>query len=163
MYFTMFPCPCVWQNDVAFANHFKFACMTKPGVYIRKFHACTEFYKLGTHHLLRWLIAKVQGPLVYLYIESVACKKYSHGLLDLGVIWWCTTSSVRSTPQANHVLVYTSTQLPPNNHMPLWYTLYTSVWPHTRHSVWVFRCFFIARGSHPAHMPLLLHHSTLSD
>ena len=122
-----------------------------------------EFYKLGTHHLLCWLIAKVQGPLVYLYSESAACKNYYHGLLDIGVIWWCTTSSARSIPQANHVLVYTSTQLPPSNHMPLWYTLYISVWPHTRHSVWLFRCFFIASGSHPDHMSLLLHHSTLSD
>ena len=45
---------------------------------IRKFHASTEFYKLGAHHQL---IAKVQGLLVYLYIESAACKKYCHGLL----------------------------------------------------------------------------------
>ena len=139
---------------------------------IRKFHACSNFilhdlYKLSTHRLLHWLIAIVQGQLVYLYIDSAACKKYCHGLyIRFKCILWVMrttismiTESMRSIPQAAMSLFIYST-LTPTQQPYVTSTLCTLlVWPFSRLSVWLFRCFYIASGSHPDHISLLLHHS----
>ena len=108
----------------------------------------------------------VQGLLVYLYIDSAACKKYCYGLLDLSAFCeWCALLYQWSQDHWDlyhrpDMSLFIHSTLTPTQQPYVTSTLCTLlVWPFSRLSVWLFRCFYIASGSHPDHISLLLHHS----